>query len=121
LSKPIGPYTPLVRAGPWLICSGQLGVEQTETGPVLVSGGVEAQTRRALRNVGELLATMGSGWEDVAKVTVFLDDISNFAVVNAVYVEELGDNRPARSMVGVAGLPMGGQVEVEAWAYVEPA
>ncbi len=66
-----------------------------------------------------MLATEGAGLADVVKATVFLVDMADFAAVNEVWVEAFGDHRPARSAVGVAALPLGARVEVEAWAYVE--
>lgn len=118
MSTPVGPYSPAVRCGPWLVCSGQVGIEHGPDGPVLVDG-LEAQTRRAMANVRDLLAGRGLGWQNVVKTTVFLTDIGEYARFNEVYVEELGKNRPARSLVAVAGLPLGALVEIEAWAYAE--
>jgi 2-iminobutanoate/2-iminopropanoate deaminase len=119
VSNTVGPYTPAVRAGPWLVCSGQLGTERTPDGPALVSGGLEAQARRALANVAALLAGRRLGWEHVVKTTVFLAEIADYAAFNDLYVEVLGPHRPARSVVAVRGLPLGALVEVEAWAYAE--
>jgi len=117
VSTPIGPYSPAVRAGPWLVCSGQLGVEQGAHGPVLVTGGFEDQARRALANVAAVLWGRQLGWANVVKTTVFLTDMADYASFNALYSEVLGDHRPARSVVAVQALPMGGLVEIEAWAY----
>jgi len=113
MSRPVGPYTPSVRAGRWVVCSGQIGLEEG----VLVAGGVVAQARRALENVGGLLAQKGLSWADVVKTTVYLAAIDDYAVFNEVYADVLGEHRPARSVVAVAGLPLGALVEVEAWAY----
>ncbi len=118
MSSPVGPYSPAVRCGPWLVCSGQVGIEPGPDGPVLADG-LEAQTRRAMANVAAVLAERGYGWADVAKTTVFLTDIAGYARFNEVYVGELGLHRPARSLVAVAGLPLGALVEIEAWAYAE--
>jgi 2-iminobutanoate/2-iminopropanoate deaminase len=116
VSTPVGPYSPAVRAGPWLVCSGQIGIGQGPDGPVLV-GGFEAQARRALANLSSLLWGRQVGWAHVVKTTVFLTDMADYAVFNAIYTEVLGEHRPARSVVGVAALPMGALVEIEAWAY----
>jgi len=113
MAKPVGPYSPVVRAGPWLICSGQLGLADGS----LVEGGVAAQARRALGNMASLLQAEGSGLDDVVKTTVFLTDMADFAALNEVYVAAFGDHRPARSAFAVAGLPLGALVEIEAWAY----
>ena len=112
--RPVGPYTPVVRAGSWLVCSGQVGVVRGS----LVDGGVQAQTRQALLNLRTLLEGEGAGLASVVKTTVFLAHISDYASVNDTYVEVFGDHRPARSAVAVAALPLGALVEVEAWAYV---
>lgn len=112
-ARPVGPYTPVVRAGPWLIVSGQLGLRDGR----LVDGGVEAQTAQAVANLAAQLASEGAGLEDVRKTTVFLADIADYAAMNAAYTGAFGDHRPARSAIAVAGLPLGGLVEIEAWAY----
>ncbi|HEY5250576.1 MAG TPA: Rid family detoxifying hydrolase [Acidimicrobiales bacterium] len=118
MSTPVGPYAPAVRAGPWLVCSGQIGL-RTESGKTgLVDGGVAAQARQALENVGALLAEHGRAWSDVVKTTVFLTDMAEYTTFNDIYIQALGDHRPARSLVAVAGLPLGALVEVEVWAYV---
>jgi len=113
MAKPIGPYTPVVRAGEWLICSGQLGLADG----ALVEGGVEAQVTQALKNVATLLESEGSGLGDVAKTTVFLTDMTHFSAMNDAYLAAFGDHRPARSAFAVAGLPLGALVEIEAWAF----
>ena len=114
---PVGPYTPVVRSGDWLICSGQVGLADG----ALVDGGVEAQTRQALTNLAGLLAGEGAALDDVVKTTVFLADINDYGAVNQVYAEVFAGHRPARSAVAVAGLPLGALVEVEAWARVTSA
>jgi 2-iminobutanoate/2-iminopropanoate deaminase len=123
MSTPIGPYTPIVRAGPWLITSGQLGLHQrSEPGsPQLVEGGPPAQLTQALANGQRLLADMGASVTDVVKTTVFVTDMDQYGALNEAYVAFFGDHRPARSVVGVAGLPMGAAVEVELWAYRGPS
>ncbi len=113
MTKPVGPYTPVVRAGDWIIVSGQLGAVDG----VLVEGGVQAQTRQAVANLASQLATVGAALTDVAKTLCFLQDMGDFAAFNETYVEGFGDHRPARSTIGVAALPNGGLVEIEAWAY----
>jgi 2-iminobutanoate/2-iminopropanoate deaminase len=111
-SKPVGPYSPVVRAGEWIICSGQIGAVDG----VLVEGGVRAQTIQAMANLSGLLADQGASLTDVVKTTVFLAHISDYGAVNEVYAQAFGDHRPARSAVAVAGLPLGAMVEIEAWA-----
>jgi 2-iminobutanoate/2-iminopropanoate deaminase len=113
LSGPPLPYTPVVRAGPWLIVSGQVGLRDG----TIVPGGVRAEAEQALSNLAARLADHGAGLADVAKTTVFLTDIADFAAINEVYAKAFGDRFPARSAVAVAALPMDASFEVEAWAY----
>lgn len=115
MSKPVGPYTPIVRAGGWLVVSGQVGIADGK----LVSGGMEAELRQAVANLAGLLESEGAGLTDVTKTTVFLRHLGgDYARMNEVYIELFGDNRPARSAIGVAELPLGALVELEAWAHV---
>jgi 2-iminobutanoate/2-iminopropanoate deaminase len=112
--RPVGPYTPIVRAGDWLICSGQLGLRDG----TMVPGGVAAQVTQAVANLETLLTGEGAGLGAVAKTTVFLADIADYPAMNDAYVAAFADPRPARSAFAVAALPMGALVEIEAWAYV---
>ena len=112
-SKPVGPYTPAVRAGEWLVVSGQVGIVDGK----LVAGGLEGELRQAIANLRGQLEANGATLTDVVKTTVFLRHMSDYAVMNEVYMEEFGDHRPARSAIGVAELPIGALVEVEAWAF----
>jgi 2-iminobutanoate/2-iminopropanoate deaminase len=112
--KPVGPYTPVVRAGDWLICSGQVGLRAGS----LVTGGIGAQVTQAIANIKTLLAAEGSGLEAVVKTTVFLAHIADFSAMNDAYTAAFGDHRPARSAFAVAALPLGALVEIEAWAFV---
>ena len=112
-AAPVGPYTPVVRAGDWVIVSGQLGLADG----AIVAGGVAAQTKQAIANLKAHLAGAGLTVADVKKTMCFLTDMDTFATFNEAYVAGFGDSRPARSTVGVAALPMGGAVEIEAWAF----
>lgn len=115
MSTPVGPYTPVVRAGEWLIVSGQVGIADGK----LVSGGLEGELRQAIANLSALLAGEGASLSDVVKTTVFLRHLgSDYPKMNEVYVELFGSHRPARSAVGVADLPLGALVEVEAWVHL---
>lgn len=109
----LGPYTPVVRAGDWVIVSGQLGVIDGK----LVSGGVAAQTAQAIVNLKNQLATVGLTLQDVKKTLCFLTDMDTFNTFNDAYVKGFGGSRPARSTIGVAALPFRGAVEIEAWAF----
>ena len=110
----IGPYSQGIAADGLVFCSGQLGLDPA-TGD-LVEGGVEAQAERALKNLGAVLDAAGATFADVVKTTIFLVDIGDFAAVNAVYATFMPEPPPARSTIGVAALPKGGLVEIEAVA-----
>ena len=110
-----GPYSPAVRAGDFVVMAGQVAFGPDGT---LVEGGIEAETRQVLTNIDAVLADCGATWADVAKSTIFLTDLGNFAAVNVLYEGAIGANRPARTTIGVAALPAGALVEIECWAYV---
>jgi len=114
VSKPVGPYTPVMRAGDWLVVSGQVGIRDDQ----LVSGGMQAELRQALANLKALLESQGASITDVVKTTVYLRHIDDYASMNEAYIEFFGDHRPARAAVAVAGLPLHALVEVEAWAFM---
>ncbi|MBK9180071.1 MAG: RidA family protein [Acidimicrobiales bacterium] len=114
MSTPVGPYTPIVRAGDWLVVSGQIGIVDGK----LVGDGLQGELRQAIANLAALLDAEGASLADVVKTTVFLRHMNDYPQMNETYVAELGDHRPARSAIGVAELPLGALVEIEAWAYV---
>ena len=109
--RPVGPYTPIVRAGDWLVCSGQVG----QRDGALVEG-VEAQVTQCVANIDSLLRSQGADLGAVVKTTVFLADIGDYPAMNDSYIAAFGDHRPARSAFAVAALPLGALVEIEAWA-----
>jgi len=118
MSPAVGPYSPVRRVGDWVITSGQVGLAtDTAGGAALVPGGTVAELRQALQNVAEVLAIEGATLPDVFKTTLYLVDMAEFAAVNEVWVQFFPENRPTRSAVAVAALPVGARVEVEAWAY----
>ena len=108
----VGPYCHATLCGNTLYCSGQLGLDPA-TGAL--AEGVEAQAVQALDNLGAVLRAAGMDYCDVAKTTVFLSDMGNFAAVNEIYARYFPGEPPARSCVQ-AVLPKGGLVEVEAIA-----
>ncbi|HEX3947600.1 MAG TPA: Rid family detoxifying hydrolase [Acidimicrobiales bacterium] len=115
---PVGPYSPVLRVGDWVVTSGQIGVAPGPDGtPALVDGGTVAELRRALDNLATVLAAEGATLDDVVKTTVFLVDMADYAEVNAVWTGVFTGRRPTRSAVAVAALPLGARVEVEAWAH----
>ncbi len=107
---PVGPYSHAVKAGNLVFVSGQGGMDRA-TGKPLES--VEAQTRQALASLEAILQAAGLSLANVVKTNIFLTDMSDFAAVNQVYGEVMGDSPPARSTVAVAALPLGISVEIE--------
>ncbi len=110
----IGPYSQGIDADGLVFCSGQLGLDPASG--AIVEGGVVAQAERALKNLGAVLDAAGATFADVVKTTIFLVDIADFTAVNTIYATFMPEPPPARSTVGVAALPKGGLVEIEAIA-----
>jgi len=110
----IGPYSQAISIDGFVFCSGQVGIDPS-TGE-LVPGGIEAEAERAMRNLAAVLDAAGASTGDLIKTTIFLADIADFAAVNAIYARHVPDPPPARSTVGVAALPRGARVEIEAVA-----
>ncbi|KAM6910312.1 2-iminobutanoate/2-iminopropanoate deaminase-like [Xenentodon cancila] len=114
----IGPYSQAVVVDRTMYISGQLGMDPA-TGQ-LVDGGVQAQTRQALVNMGEILIAAGGSYQNVVKTTVLLADMNDFTSVNDVYKQFFSTNFPARAAYQVAALPKDGLVEIEAVAVLGP-
>ena len=98
-----------------LFLAGQIPLDP-ESGD-LVAGGIEAQVEQVMRNLAAVLEACGSDFSRVVKTTIFLRSMDDFAAVNGVYARHLGDSKPARATVAVAGLPLGVDVEIEMVAY----
>ncbi len=113
----IGPYSQGIIANGLLFTAGQIALDPV-TGQV-VTGGVTEQTERVLQNLAAIFDSAGTSWKNVVKTTVFLHDMRDFPTVNEVYARMVGDSRPARSTVAVAGLPRDVLVEIEAIAIVD--
>lgn len=111
--KAVGPYSQAIMADNTLYVSGQLPVNP-ETSSVPET--IEEQTRQSLANLGAILQEAGLSFSDVVKTTVLLDDIKNFAAMNAVYAEHFSGAFPARVCYQVAALPLGVKVEIDAVA-----
>lgn len=107
----IGPYSQAVEIDGWLYTSGQVGLDPASG--KLVGGGFEAQARRVFENLRAVLGSAGCAFSDVVKATVYVTDLADFGVLNAIYAEAMGDHRPARSTVQVAALPAGALVEID--------
>ena len=116
--KAIGPYSQAILAEDLVFTAGQVGLDPTTM--ELVEGGIEAQTRQVLTNLKHVLESADSGLRFVIKTTVFLQDMGDFARMNAVYAEFFPENPPARSTVQVAALPKGALVEIECVARLNP-
>jgi 2-iminobutanoate/2-iminopropanoate deaminase len=110
----VGPYSLGIVSDGLLFTAGQASLDPA-TG-VVVEGGIEAETERVMANLTAILDAAGASWADVVKTTIFLIDMTEFATVNAIYGRFLADPPPARSTVGVAALPKGARVEIEAIA-----
>ncbi|MGA7964314.1 MAG: RidA family protein [Gammaproteobacteria bacterium] len=110
----IGTYSQAVRAGEWIFLSGQIGLDPA-TG-ALVEGGIEVETRRAFDNLRAVAVAGGADLESVVKLTLYLTDLGDYAMVNELMREFFAGPYPARAAVGVAALPRGACVEVEAIA-----
>lgn len=108
----IGPYSQAVRAGDTVYLSGQIGLDPA-TGE-LVAGGVEAEARRVFDNLRAVAAAAGGALDAVVKLTIYLADFGDYAAVNALMKEYFAEPYPARATVGVAALPKGAAVEVDA-------
>jgi 2-iminobutanoate/2-iminopropanoate deaminase len=116
-AKPIGPYSPAIRAGNLLFLSGQVGFDPSSG--ALVDGDISAQTDQVMRNIGALLQAAGTDFAHVVRTTVFLADMGEFAKMNEVYARYVVDPPPARSTVQVARLPRDARVEIDVIAVVD--
>jgi len=112
----IGPYNQAVMVNETVYLSGQIGFEPTTMD--IVKGGVKAEARQALRNMGEVLKAAGGSFNNVVKCTVLLQHMSDFNEVNEVYKEYFTANEPARAAYQVAALPRGALIEIEAVAVI---
>lgn len=115
--KAIGPYSQAIAANGFVFCSGQIAIDPASG--QLNTGTIEEQTRLVLKNLGAVLEASGGSYEDVVKATVFLQDMDDFAKMNAVYGEFFSAPFPARAAVEVARLPKDVKVEIEAIAVVK--
>lgn len=107
----IGPYSQAVKAGGFIFLSGQIPLDpQTMQ---MVEGDIRTQTRRVFENLKAVLAAAGTSLDQVVRVTVYLADMNDFAAMNEVYAEFLGEVKPARSTVQAARLPRDARVEID--------
>ncbi len=112
----VGPYSQGVKAENIIYSSGQLPID-SKTGE-LSKGDIQKETRLCLENVKAVLEAGHAKIEDIVKVTVFVTDMNDFSKINETYAEFFGDHKPARSLVQVAALPKGADIEIEAIAII---
>lgn len=112
----VGPYSQAVRCCHFVYTAGQIGLDP-QTGK-MVEGGVVAQAEQVMKNLAAVLEAAGSSLSQVVKTTIFLRYMKDFAAVNEVYARYIGEEKPARSTVAVAALPLGALVEIEIVALV---
>jgi len=114
--KALGPYTQAIRAGQFLFVSGQVPIDPATN--ELVNGGIADQTRRALQNVGEILAAGGASFQQVVRTSVYLADLADFAPMNEVYATFFTAPQPARSTIQAARLPRDARIEIDVIAFL---
>lgn len=107
----IGPYSQAISLNGFVFASGQIAIDPATNS--IVEGGIEAQTKQVMKNIGAILSAAGLSYANVVKTTVFITDMASFPVVNAIYGEYFTSNPPARSCVAVSALPKGALIEIE--------
>ena len=112
----VGPYSQAVRVGQFVYTAGQIPLDPASG--KMVDDDITIQSARAMRHLEPVLAAAGGSLDGVVKTTVFLQDIAEFAAMNAVYGQFFSQNPPARSAVQAAALPLGARVEIEAVAFL---
>jgi len=111
LAPPVGPFSQAIEVGGFLYFSGQVG-QDPATGKV-VEGGIVPETERIFQNLSALLKAAGKTFDDVARVGVYLTNISDFVAMNEIYAKHFSQPFPARTTIGVAALPLGACVEMD--------
>lgn len=114
--KPIGPYSQAVSAGDLLFTAGQLGLDPATN--QMAGADVESQAKQIMANLSAVLESAGASFADVVKTTIYLVELADFAKVNAIYAGFFTESFPARTTIQIAGLPLGGQVEIEMIARI---
>ena len=109
--NPLGPYSVVTEAHGLVFISGMVAIDPASGESV--SGGVAPQAEQVMRNIGAVLGDVGLGYDDIVKTTIFVTDMNDFAIVNDVYGDYVGETPPARSTVEVRALPGGFVVEIE--------
>ncbi|OQR40735.1 deaminase [Aliarcobacter cryaerophilus] len=109
----IGPYSPAVKVNGFIYTSGQVPVTLDGT---MIERDIKVQTRQVLTNLRTLLEDAGSGMESVIKISIYLENIDDFGIVNVLFAEAFGEHKPARSTISVNGLPKNAMIMVDAIA-----
>ena len=109
--KPLGPYSVVTEANGFVFISGMVAIDPASGESV--SGGVAPQAEQVMRNIGAVLGDVGLSYDDIVKATIFVTDMNDFAIVNDVYGDYVGETPPARSTVEVRALPGGFVIEIE--------
>ena len=117
--SPIGPYSHMTVAGPFIHISGTPGVDP-QTGH-MAGADVASQTRQILANFRTLMANQGAGFEQVMHIHIFMKDVGDFAAMNQAYADAIGPHRPARTVIGVADLPKAGALLTMNLQAITPA
>ena len=112
---PVGPYSQAVEANGFVYCSGQIPLD--EKSGELVTGDIQAQTKKVMENIGEVLKAAQLSYKNIIKSAIFITDMNDFAKVNEIYAEYFPENPPARSCVEVSKLPKNVNVEIEVIAF----
>ena len=111
LAPPVGPFSQAIKAGGFIYFSGQVGQDPT-TGK-LAAGGIAAETERVFQNLSAVLKAAGKSFDDVVRAGVYLTSISDYATLNGIYAKHFSQPFPARTVIGVAALPLGACVEID--------
>ena len=111
LPPPVGPFSQAIEVGGFIYFSGQVGQDPT-TGK-LVAGGIAAETDRVFQNLSAVLKAAGKSFDDVVRAGVYLTTMSDYAALNGIYAKHFSQPFPARTVIGVAALPLGACVEID--------
>lgn len=116
--RPLGPYSQAIISEGFVFCSGQIGIDPS-TG-MIVSGGIEEETKQVLTNLDSVLKSAGSCIEKVVRCTIYITDMTSFPKVNEIYAKRFAKDPPSRTTIGVLSLPMKALVEIDAIAEIRP-
>jgi reactive intermediate/imine deaminase len=113
------PFSSAVRSGPYLFLSGQIGTKVVDGKPVLVSGGIEPETKQTFANIKTILDKGNSSLDRIVKCTVMMADMAEWPKMNDIYATYFPGKKPARAAFGATGLALGARVEIECIALVK--